>query len=413
MTGWLGKILLAATLLSGGAMAADFSDDQFEQADPYVRALRLMSEGRQEEAQALLQRLVELMPEHAGARLDLAIMQCALGHQAEAERLFREVEERFAPAPAILEVISLHRKQGCQGRPLTRSTVVTLSRGTDNNINQGASSPFIVIGSGTNRVERELSPEFLPQADQYSQFALDHAHELNRKGTLVIAQFRARRNDSLHEQDINALLLALEQPLKSGNWDLRGSASVSAVTLAGKLYQRQNQFQVRAAPPLPLPQPLQLTFMASLGHISYPHRVNFDSDIGELGMLLTHQGSTSATQFSFGRLVDHGSDARLGGNRHGFYSSIQAQTRLNSQFDLEMGLSRQDWHGQTIYSPGLLDDIRNQSTLQARLALDLHLSAAQSLQLEWRQVKNRENISLFKYNSRMLQLNWRWNGSNK
>jgi hypothetical protein len=31
-----------------------------------------------------------------------------------------------------------------------------------------------------------------------------------------------------------------------------------------------------------------------------------------------------------------------------------------------------------------------------------------ALQLEWRRVKNNENISLFQYNSRLLQLSWQW-----
>jgi hypothetical protein len=42
--------------------------------------------------------------------------------------------------------------------------------------------------------------------------------------------------------------------------------------------------------------------------------------------------------------------------------------------------------------------------------LSTPLSRNQNLQLEWRHVQNLENISLFQYNTQVVQLNWRWNG---
>jgi hypothetical protein len=40
--------------------------------------------------------------------------------------------------------------------------------------------------------------------------------------------------------------------------------------------------------------------------------------------------------------------------------------------------------------------------------LSYPLAAHQSLNLEARAVRNAENISLFQYNSRQIQLNWQW-----
>jgi hypothetical protein len=40
--------------------------------------------------------------------------------------------------------------------------------------------------------------------------------------------------------------------------------------------------------------------------------------------------------------------------------------------------------------------------------LSYALRRDQSLQLEWRQVRNRENISIFQYDAHQIQLSWRW-----
>ena len=45
-----------------------------------------------------------------------------------------------------------------------------------------------------------------------------------------------------------------------------------------------------------------------------------------------------------------------------------------------------------------------------RLGLSYALGRTQSLQLEARQIRNRENIAIFQYNDRQLQLTWQWQG---
>lgn len=393
-------------LLSGAATAAE--PDRVR--DLYLQAMQLMTEGRNEEASAAFEHLIDIEPQHAGAWLELALNHCTMGHPVEAERLFREIEVRFAPSAGILEVINSHRKLGCEPwRPKTVRSM-TFTRGTDSNVNQGASNPVFVTGSGPDRIENLLAADYLPRRDNYLQGALEVTRELNQRGALAFAQLRVRHNDRASDQDTNALLLGADRPFGRGAWTAHALGSVSLVSLGGTLYQRQLQLQGRSALPLKLPEHYELTLSAALSNIAYLTRKKFDSNTGEVSALLNYRGESNQQQAAFGALVDRGETGRLGGDRHGWYTSLQWQRRFNPRLNGELGWTRQDWRGQTVYFPGLIDAVREQSTRQVRAALTTPLTRTQSVQLEWRHVQNKENISLFQYNSQVVQLNWRWNG---
>lgn len=407
MRAWFFKaVVLAFLLLAGSASAA--TPERLQAL--YLEAVTLMTQGRHEEASAALERLIAIEPQHAGAWLELAINHCTLGHPAEAERLFREIEVRFAPSAGILDVIDSHRRQGCQPRQPKVARAFTLSRGTDSNVNQGASNPVFVTGSGPDRIGNLLSDSYLPHRDNYSQAGFDTTRELDARGTVGFAQLRSRHHDRLSEQDTNAVLLGADRPFDVAGWGARAMGSVSFVTLGGELYQRQLQLQARTALPLPLPPRFALTLSAALGNIVYLTRQKFDTNTAEVSTLLNYRGAQGGGQAAAGVLADRGEAGRLGGNRRGWYASAQAQHRFGARLDGELGYTRQDWHGSSIYSPGLIEAVRRQSTRQWRAALTGAVTPQHSVQLEWRNVRNNENISLFQYDSRVVQLNWRWNG---
>ncbi len=398
--------LMSVVLLAGAAGAVTPEQQQ----DLYLNAMRMMAEGRHEEARDALEKLIAIEPQHAGAWLDLAISQCTIGNAAEAEKLFREIEVRFAPSVAILEVMNAHRRQGCKPWQARSFRSITLARGTDSNVNQGASNPVFVTGSGPDRIETLLAEDFLPQRDDYSQATFDYARELDQRGSVAMVQFRVRKHDSLSDQDTNALLVGLDKPVKVLGWNTRALATTSMITLGGQLYQRQLQLQGRIAPPVKLPAKTDLILAASVGKVDYVTRTNFDSITGEVSAMLSYRGDDTQGQLSTGRLVEHGDTGRLGGDRHGWFGSVQGQHSFSDRFQGELGWTQQDWRGQTSYSPGLIDAVRAQSTRQWRGAFAWQLGGGHRVQLEWRDVRNRENITLFQYNSQVVQLNWRWAG---
>lgn len=401
-------IVVASADAGGHADANAEPYAPIQQEELYLEAMRALAADQPERANALLLRFLEGEPRHAGAWLDLAFSQCTLGHGAEAERLFREIETRFKPPPAIQELIDQHRARGCNTKPSWRPLwAVSLGRGYDNNINQGASSNQFFIGSGSTQTQWELDPEYWPKPDRLTTVGVDYLQQLDETGSLLIAQLRMRQNDNVHTQDTGSLLLGYERPWQWGSWRGYGTVAVSALQLERQLYQRQEQLQVRATPPVDLPENLQWSMLASVSHVRYPTRTKYDSNTLELGTNLYWRGAQQVS-FSLSGLSDQGQNGRLGGDRHGWYSSLQLTQPLPYNLKGELGWTRQVWQSSEVYSQNIIDIIRHQDTRQLRAAIQMPLGSHQSLQLEWRAVRNQENIPLFQYNSHAIQLNWRW-----
>ena len=74
----------------------------------------------------------------------------------------------------------------------------------------------------------------------------------------------------------------------------------------------------------------------------------------------------------------------------------------------ELGWIRQAWAAESIYSPGLIDQVRHQTTDILRGGLIIAVAPRHALHIELRQVINAENISVFQYDSRQVQVSWQW-----
>ncbi|WP_136417623.1 tetratricopeptide repeat protein [Herbaspirillum sp. ST 5-3] len=398
-------LVFCASVFCAPAMAGD---TRLAQQDLYLDALHSISEGRANDASDALTRMIELEPQHAGAWLDLAIIQCELGHAAEAERLFEAIESRFSPPPGIQEVINRHRAEGCKGWQPRSQFSMALARGIDSNVNQGASSPNFSIGSGASRLDLQLAPEFLPQHDQYTLLSADYARDLTQNGSVGFVQLRARENDTLTRYNTRSLRFGVEHPWRVGNWGLRGTASFSFLTLGSQLYQKQAQVQARLTPPLPASERFRFSFLTSLSRVQYSTLVNFDSNTIETGGVLSYQAGKTLTQASAGYLSDQGGSGRLGGDRQGWFANVQTQVRLPHDMTGELGWSRQRWLNDSAYSPGLIDQVRRQDTQLWRAAITVPIKPQHEVLIELREVRNNENISIFQYNSHLLQVSWRW-----
>lgn len=380
------------------------------QEELYRAALRALADGRLEDASAMLQRVVSQEPRHAGAWLDLAISQCELGNAAEAERLFTRLERNFTLPPGIVETIARYRATGC-GKPAPSpqdaAWLLAATRGHDTNVNQGASDPRFTIGTGSTQTEYELDPAFLPKPDSFSQLAGSYLRPLGGSNTNAIVQVYSRWHDHEREQDTASVLGALDHTWTAGDWRLRGMAALGYVTLDRTLYQRQQQFQARLTPPLKLPKEVEFTLYGNLSRVIYPTRSAYDGNTLELGAIGGYRAKHSLTQATLTRLYDNSFAGRPGGDRDGWFGSLQWSGDVSSRLSLEAGLTRQRWRSEAIYSPGLIETRRLQNTTTVRAAAQWQLWPHTSVVLEWRDTFNHENISLFQYNSRALQLSLR------
>lgn len=409
-------VALAACLLAGLPARAQTDPGTSTDAAPvsreaqelYTQALQSIADGRKNDASATLSRVIEQEPLHAGAWLDLALIQCALGHADEAERLFAIIEVRFAPPQEIVELIANTRQAGCASwQPLAQS-MISIGRGSSLNVNQGSTRETFEASLDGVPVDLPLLPEFLPKHDQYTAFGGDYFRDLNANGTTGFAQFQARRYDSLHDYDTASLLLGVDTPWRFGDWVLRGSAIVGLTTLDGKLYQRLTQLQLRVNVPLPLPAGVQYSMTGGASHADYTTLSDFDANTVEWRNQLSYRKADRFGYATVSYLSDHAIAGRPGGDRHGWLTTLQWRQQVYDNVIGELGYTRQEWRSEDAYSPGFIDVTRRQSTRTLRAALQYPVGKSQALLLEARVTRNHENISIFQYNDRQLQLSWQW-----
>lgn len=368
----------------------------------YEDALQSIAEGRKQDANQALRRVIEQEPQHAGAWLDLALIQCSLGRPDEAERMFRTIEERFAPPPGIVELIREARAVGCeQWTPLSQYNL-SISRGIDQNVNQGSTRVL--------NPEYTLSPEFQPQHDQYTMLSGDYMRDLTPNGTVGFVQFQQRRNDTLRQYDSGALFAGAETLWRWDGWTLRGTVLAGLISLGGEFYQRQYQLLARVGPPLKLPYGFTFHLQGSVGRNSYVTLDTFDANTGELRAQFSRRKNDSLVSASIGVATDRATGARPGGDRHGANAALSWQRKYATGLTAEVGYTLQHWRGSEPYAPPVVDQVREQDTHTLRAALTYPVARQQNLILEVRQVINRENIPIFQYNNRQLQLSWQWQG---
>ena len=396
----------AMALLIFGHSAALLAQTPEAPQNLYLDALQSIADGRDDDASETLRRLIKMEPQHAGAWLDLALTQCELGHAKEAERLFQEIIDRFSPPPVLLEMIARRRAQGCsKWRPKSQFSVA-LGRGTDSNLNQGANSPTFSIGSGDYRVDLQLLPEYLPQHDQYTVLSSGYSRSISTNGAAAFLQFQTQQNDTLSRYDTTSLVGGMDLPWRWRSWDMRSTGSLALLSLGGQLYQTQSQAQMQMLHALG--GRMQFGLAANVAHAAYKTLPDFNSNTWEARSLLSYRNKRVLTQASLSYLTDAALADRPGGDRRGWLARVNVRAGLSQNFFGDLGWTRQYWQSDKPYSPGVIDQIRQQHLQIWHGALSYRLSPRQSLILEWRAVKNAENISLFEYDDRQIKLSWQW-----
>jgi hypothetical protein len=372
----------------------------------YQDALRLLSEGRFEEARAAFQTVISQQEEHAGAWLDLAIVQCGMGLVKEAETLFQHVLERFDPPPAIRELIRQIRARGCQRQTPERlsSHRFELTRGHDSNVNQGAANPFSLGGL-------PLAPEFFPRGDDFTQVSLESTTLFARHDFMLHARFQSRRHDHLSRYDLTSGIVAAEQTWRPASWETRLGVTLGATRLGSHLYQRQAGVYAQLSPPWPvLPAGWRYSFVSDLNRVRYSTLAHFDANLSKHQFVLNFQNGKTRLSGSLGILRDFGETERPGGDKAGWAANLTWRQVLGEGFVGELSWARQDWRGRKIYFPGLIDTSvrRDQRTTLWRAALIRSIDARHSLSLEFRDLDNRENIGLFSYRGKQFLLSWQY-----
>ena len=402
--GWWGCWLLAGCVLA-------YADPVPADAPPdlYRNAMLAMAEGRLAAAEKALTLLAASEePRQAGAWLDLAMLYCAAGEAGAAENLFTQIERRFAPPPLILEVIAWQRKLGCAGWQTKNDVTLRLGRGFESNVNQGAHQPSLTIGSGEGQIDLVLLPGYRPLSDQFTSLSAEWVGDFSSNGASGMLQLQSQIYDHLGRYSTNSLLAGAELPWRWGGWGFRGLGSTGVTTLDGQQYLRQRQLQLEVAPPLPLPANWQFGVTGSWSAIAYPTLNSFDAQWWETRATLRYRRDGLWWQASASALQDRPVGERPGGDRAGTFADFQGRMSLASNVVGEVGWKLQRWQGERAYFPGLIEVPRLQQARVLRAAAVFQLSPQQAFVLELKETNNYENVSVFDYRNRVLQLHWRW-----
>ena len=377
-------------------------------SDLYHDAMLAIAEGRLNDAQTKLAKLVAKEPRHAGAWLDLAMLYCSAGNADEAEKLFAEIEYQFSPPPPIIEVISKQRQLGCAGPQAAYRGSVRLGKGVESNVNQGALNPNISIGSGTQQVQLVLLPEYQAQSDQLTHFSADVGHDFSFNGLTGLLQFQSRIYEHLSAYSTSSVFVSLAHPWQYDRWFLQATGTVGWVTLDQNMYSRQQQLQLELQTPIGLLEHWRWGLSGIWSNVSYPRLTGFDAQWHELRTALSYKNGRAWWQMTVGIMDDQQIGQRPGGNRVGSAVALQGQFDFGSPVLLEAGWQLQKWQGDARYFPGVIDTSRSQQTAALRFAAVLPLNKQQSLTLEYKDIRNTENISIFEYRNQVLQLSWQW-----
>ncbi|MFZ6745780.1 tetratricopeptide repeat protein [Undibacterium sp. JH2W] len=399
---------LLLLLASFAHVRAETSAEQIDSENLYMGALKAISEKRHDEAKAMLANLIEKIPQHAGAWLELAMLQCELGNKAEADRLFAKMKQSLPLSEDQIHKLDLLQPKECHIKPPEKHISVSLEVGYDTNVNQGASNPNFMLGSGATQQEIVLLPEYQPKADRYAAIAVNMSKDLSREGTQGFTQLRVRSYDTLTSYNTMALALGIEHPWKWRDFGLKGTAMASALTLGGKLYQKQEIAQLRLTPAINPSSPWRFSTIAAYTNVQYPTLANFDGHTWELRSLASYEAEKFMLQGGLAYLADRAHADRQGGHREGYYANLNVRRQLLQQTELELGWTQQLWRSAAIYSPNLIDVARRQEIQTLKAALNWYVTNNQAIQLEFRMTNNRENISILQYNGKTVQLNWQW-----
>lgn len=382
-------------------------------ADLYLEALKAMNEKRHADAKALLEKLIQDQPQHAGALLDLAIMQCSLGNKVEAERLFSFLIERFAPPQSILEIIEIHRKTGCVITAPDARVSLVVDRGYDSNANQGASNSIFTIDDFGTPVNLTLLPEYLPKPDHYLSASLDLSRDVGRYDGNMFLQLRARQYDTLNNLNSVGLAAGIENQFRLKDWTVQPTVSVSAMTLENRLYQKQVALRLKLTAPDKPDDWMKYSIVGASSRLIYPTISNYDGNTFELRGIASKLSDHYFFNMSAAMMHDIGNDKRLGGNRRGWSVSSFLRSSLpvkifEKPLIAEFGWQRANWQSQKIYLPGLIDVKKHQVNSILRTSVGLPVFDHSIIQIEYRRVLNRENISFLSFESNQIQLSWQW-----
>lgn len=401
------SLVAALCLVASGAFAqsAELVPDNYEEA------LKLLELGDREGAIEQYNLLLDKLPNHAGAWLDLALLYCEQGEVARAHQIFEHVERQFQPPPAIRELILHYRASGCAPRPAPKGRwVVTLSTGHTSNVNRGLSNPVVELTLPFGITPVRLGDAFNPRASALVALNASFTKEVRRlPGTSWFIGATEKFFPSVQELSQRSFVAGISQQRAIQGWQVESELAVTHLSLDERSHQTGLLGQVGAWAPAINPRTPQFGADLSVSRWRYPHDPLYDNRIIEGRFNMRWVASERvALRASLGRVVDIASNARPGLDREGYSFYTGAQWLLSDLLRADASFRQRRLTDEAVYSP-LFGERRHRSTQQQFLA-GIQTQSIPGLpgtwRLEWERSASRDNIPLFPYTSRTISVSW-------
>lgn len=432
-----------------GATAITATSSASSSDQMYQDAVTALSQGNTAQAQRLLQEVVQHIPNHAGAWLDLALLHCQLGNAEETEKIFQKIERELQAPESILALMQKTREQGCRV-PVAWIKQAQVSVGHASNVNYAPADGVIRFANNAPFPELVLSPNNRPKGDRFVFGELvgvlpasqENLAGAQWQGVLQYKKYQDATNfDSLivaggaswrglvrdlsdtRLQAAGRLFESWEVNAYASHWTMGASAyetsaqvwlnTWSAWLEDGAHVDGSNGNSNSAWQRLSLGLPWRWGIETGLSTYLYPqnHQYNALRWDAKLRSQWRSQwaGLSHVATVAVGLVVDEAIQQRPGGRRFGNTAQAQLETQWTEK-DTSVVYLQQQWLQETSpYNDFFFGDTKRAPlSYAAGLRYTHRLAAAHQVYVQGSYQKVQDQINLFSYKNQTLNIGYQW-----
>lgn len=338
--------------------------------------------------------------------MDLVIQQCQAGNKKQVQIISQAIRDQLAPPPEILALLTQIEQTSCIGpisavtdRPYTE---LALAVGFDDNINLGIKAESITLGSTSKPLTLLLNSDYKPNSKAHlaatltRQITTDNGWTLQgslglRKihdySQLDTAGYNVNARYALHPLDVPSQVVV--------GW--------SQSWLGGPLYRQTPTLEWESM----LGNPKQpWVINGQIQQPTYPTQTSQDARIALMTLTrFVRWEPLGLMSLGAGLLHDQALKQRAGGNRQGH--TLQATVQHNlPQGQLQAQWSHTRWTTALDFSPGLLDERRQNRSSQLTLTYQKKISTQSNVYVQYQHKTAQDTVPLYAHISNGLVAGW-------
>lgn len=339
--------------------------------------------------------------------MDLVIQQCQAGNKKQVQIIGQAIREQLSPPPEILALLVQIEQSNCTGplsavtdRPFTQ---LALAVGFDDNINLGIKADSITIGAASIKpITLLLNSDYKPNSKAHVATTLTRQITTDNGWTLQ-GSLGLRKIHQYSQLDTAGYSVNARYALRPLDVPSQVLVGWTQSWLGGPLYLQTPtlEWESRLGNPK---QPWVIN--GQIQQPSYPTQTSQDARIGL--MTITRYLSwepVGLISLGAGLLHDEALKQRAGGNRQGQTLQATLQHEL-PQGQVQAQWSQTRWTTALAFSPGLLDERRQNRSSQLTLSYQKKISSQTNVYVQYQKKNAKDNVPLYAHTSNGLVAGW-------